>query len=127
MEQCYNGLAAQSWVYNGDNSISLQSASQCVDLTSEFIDFAGNLLLNEPDGSKSDGNILQTWEVSPMPRPLSRKFLIFDSVVQVTLIKNGLHNRRTRRTILDGIYKTTRIAYTTISGRNGHFFVQIQV
>ena len=48
-KQCYAGLAAQTWYFTDDNRIALQGQGQCLDLTS---------------GSKANGNIMQTWEVS---------------------------------------------------------------
>jgi hypothetical protein len=47
--QCYDRIPAQSWVFNGDKTIALQSAAKCVDLT---------------DGNKGNGNRIQVWGCS---------------------------------------------------------------
>lgn len=45
--QCYSGLQAQNWTLVNDNSIT--NSGFCMDL---------------PDGDKSNGNVVQEWQVS---------------------------------------------------------------
>ncbi len=45
--QCYSGIQAQNWTLVNDNSIT--NSGFCMDL---------------PDGDKSNGNVVQEWQVS---------------------------------------------------------------
>ncbi|KAJ3538434.1 hypothetical protein NMY22_g5167 [Coprinellus aureogranulatus] len=51
--QCYDGLAAQAWLYTGDNRFQLANTNLCLDL---------------PQGSEANGNQLQLYSLVPPSR-----------------------------------------------------------